>query len=301
MDVLVIGGTGLLGGPVAHGLRAAGHRVRLLVRQPEKARALLGAHFAYVAGDVGDDDAVRTAVSGCAAVHISLGGASQPAEIDRVEHRGTARVAALAAAAGAQRLTYVSGAFVEHPAAAKSPTERAKQRAESAIEASGVPFTIFRPTYFMETLPRHIRGRRALVLGRQPHRLRMLAAADFADLVCRAITSPTAAGHRFYVKGPQALTLPEALATYCAALAPGTRVSTVPLPVMAAADRLALHGTLHRTIDTMRLLHRLGEVGDSTECDAILGRCPTTLVQWCHQRTRQPPTDPPATAGPPGG
>jgi uncharacterized protein YbjT (DUF2867 family) len=295
MDVLVIGGTGLLGGPVAHGLRTAGHRVRLLVRQPEKAQALLGSDFTYVAGDVGDV-ALQAALAGCAAVHISLGGASQPAEIDRVEHRGTARVATLAAAAGVQRLTYVSGAFVEHPAAAQSPTEQAKQRAESAIVASGVPFTIFRPTYFMETLPRHIRGRRALVLGRQPHRLRMLAAADFADLVCRAITSPAAAGHRFYVKGPQALTLPEALATYCAALAPGTRVNTVPLPMMAAVDRLALHGTLRRTIETMRLLQRLGDVGDTTECDAILSPCTTTLAQWCRQQTQ-----PPAAAGPPGG
>jgi hypothetical protein len=38
---------------------------------------------------------------------------------------------------------------------------RAKWSAEHAIAASGVPYTIFRPTYFMETLPRHIRGRTA--------------------------------------------------------------------------------------------------------------------------------------------
>jgi hypothetical protein len=56
MDVLVIGGTGLLGRPVPDGPRAAGHRVRLLARQPERAQALLGPGFTYVAGDVGDDD-----------------------------------------------------------------------------------------------------------------------------------------------------------------------------------------------------------------------------------------------------
>jgi uncharacterized protein YbjT (DUF2867 family) len=45
MDVLVIGGNGLSGRPVAAGLRAAGHRVRLLVRQPEQGQARLGSDF----------------------------------------------------------------------------------------------------------------------------------------------------------------------------------------------------------------------------------------------------------------
>jgi hypothetical protein len=88
---------------------------------------------------------------------------------------------------------------------------RAKYRAEQAIRQSGVPYTIFKPTYFMETLPRHIQSRLAIVLGRQPHPLHMVAAADFARMVSRSFQMPKAANRIFFVHGPEAITIPYAL------------------------------------------------------------------------------------------
>ena len=52
--LLVLGGTGMLGGPVAHRLRADGFKVRLLARDPKKARTMFGDSFEIVAGDVTD-------------------------------------------------------------------------------------------------------------------------------------------------------------------------------------------------------------------------------------------------------
>jgi uncharacterized protein YbjT (DUF2867 family) len=69
----------------------------VLARGVERARTLLGPDFEYLAGDVDDRDAIESALEGCAGVHVSLRGASDPDELDRVEHRGTARVAELAA------------------------------------------------------------------------------------------------------------------------------------------------------------------------------------------------------------
>jgi uncharacterized protein YbjT (DUF2867 family) len=86
--------------------------------------------------------------------------------------------------------------------------------------------TIFRPTYFMETLPRQVRGGRAVVLGRQPHPFHLIAATDFARMVSRALATPESAGKRLDVHGPQALTIADALRIYCQQLAPGTRVVT---------------------------------------------------------------------------
>jgi uncharacterized protein YbjT (DUF2867 family) len=50
--VLILGGSGLLGAPVARRFRAEGYAVRLLVRDEARARRLLGDGFQYVVGDV---------------------------------------------------------------------------------------------------------------------------------------------------------------------------------------------------------------------------------------------------------
>ena len=278
--VLVIGGTGQLGAPVARQLRSDGYRVRLLARKPSAARDR-DPGLEYVPGDLDDTDALRNALAGCAAVHVSVRGGPTAEQYDRVEHRGPARVAELAALAGVGRLTYVSHMLAAPDAAA--PALRAKFHAEQAIAASAVPSTIFRPTYFMETLPRQVRGTRAVVLGRQPHRFHLLAAADFARMVSRALATPEAAGQRLDIYGPEAITIADALRTYCEQLAPGTRVVTRPLWFMTVLDRTVLRGQLRGTLELMRVLQHSGERGDPSQANQLLGAPTTTLLQWCQQ------------------
>jgi uncharacterized protein YbjT (DUF2867 family) len=153
--ILVAGGTGLLGEPVARQLLADGFQVRLLVRDRRKARSRLGEGFAYVEGDVEDGAAVDRAVRGCAGVHVSLG-AGDPQRIDRVEREGTARLAAAAARHGVARLSYLTGSLIHQEYGEKIPEHRAKLMAEEAIRRSGVPYVFFRPTYFIDNLPRHV-------------------------------------------------------------------------------------------------------------------------------------------------
>lgn len=79
--ILVVGATGLIGTPVARQLLAAGHHVRALVRDPDRARTQLGSELEYVAGSVTDSAAVDQAIRGTEAVHISLG-VEDPAQLD---------------------------------------------------------------------------------------------------------------------------------------------------------------------------------------------------------------------------
>jgi uncharacterized protein YbjT (DUF2867 family) len=215
-------------------------------------------------------------------VHLSVRGGPTAESYDRVEHRGPARVAELAALAGVGRLTYVSHTLAASDAAA--PSLRTKFHAEQAIAASAVPSTIFRPTYFMETLPRQVRGSRAVVLGRQPHPFHMVAATDFARMVSRALAVPESAGKRLDVHGPEAVTIADARRTYCERLAPGTRVVTRPLWFMTVLDRTVLGGQLRGTLELMRILQQCGERGEPNQANRLLGAPTTTLLQWCEQR-----------------
>ena len=280
--ILVVGGTGMLGQQVARQLLRDGFEVRLLARDVKRARTLLGADFGYFAGDVDDSGAIERALEGCAGVHVSLRGGSDPEELDRVEYRGTARVAELAARHDVSRLTYLSGILVAEDA--EIPGDRAKYRAEQAIHRSGVPYTIFKPTYFMETLPRHVQGRLAIVLGRQPHPLHMVAASDFARMVSRAFRTSQAANRHFFVHGPEGITIPDALRLYCSLIEPPKRVVSMPLGFMSVVDALFMRGQLRSTLQLMRVMQRVGERGDPSEANEVLGAPTTMLRQWCDKQ-----------------
>ena len=205
LTLLVVGATGALGEPVARQLLRDGYAVRLFMRDLPRAEARLGSDFEYAVGDVGDRPSIERALQGCYGVHASLQAASVES-IEQVEHQGTARIAEAAARRGVARLTYLSGylATREH---LHIPQHRAKYLAEQAIQQSGVPYTLFKPTYFMDTLPRHIQRTRAVAIGRAMPPLHMIAAEDYARMVSVAFRKPEAANRSFFIRGTEAITI----------------------------------------------------------------------------------------------
>ncbi len=68
MKVFVTGGTGFIGGAVVRQLRARGDEVVCLVRNPEKGKDAAALGCELVAGDLGDERAIREGMAGCDAV-----------------------------------------------------------------------------------------------------------------------------------------------------------------------------------------------------------------------------------------
>lgn len=286
--ILVIGATGMLGRPVAERLQAEGFAVRALVRSPERARDLLPAGIELVQGDVTQPATLARALDGCSGVHINLKGGPSAADYERIEHQGTRAVAAAARAAGVRQLTYLSS-YTIGPHSATSPESRAKWRAEQAIRESGVPFTIFRATWFMESLPLFVRGRFALLIGRQPHPLHWLAATDYARMVARSYQNPAAPGRELYLYGPEALTMREALQRYRELVAPRLTILTLPLWLTYAIGRLSGSAELQSLTSLMAYYDQHGESGDPAEAQRICGAPTTTLAEWCQQRQSATP------------
>jgi len=279
--ILVIGGTGMLGEPVARRLQADGYRVRILSRSPDKARARFGDPFEVVAGDVEDLASLDRALDGCHGVHINLPG-FPPLEVD-----GTANVARCAARAGVARLTYLSGASVCEKNAWFLLT-RAKLEAEGALRAAGVPYTIFQPTWFMEALRRFVDGRWAIVFGKGPLRYHWVAASDYARMVSRAYDTPAAVNKVFPVFGPEAYTMREALTRYCAIAYPNLRVRTVPFWLTWAIAILGRQTELRAALPILRYCEKVGEEEDPAEANALLGAPPTTREDWSREQAAGP-------------
>jgi uncharacterized protein YbjT (DUF2867 family) len=257
--ILVLGGTGMLGGPVARRLQADGFAVRLLARDPEKARAMFGDGFEIFAGDVTDRESLEGAMKGCAGVHISVGG-----PIDRLSAEN---VAALASRLGLERVTYVSGSTVSEGNRWFPMTEQ-KLMAEQAIRECGVPYTIFCPTWPMEQLPRFVLGGRATVIGTHHAPWHWFAADDLARMVSAAYQRKEAADKRLYVHGPEGLTVQVALERYCRAFHPEIEsVLVMPVDTTRAMADASDNEMLRFFAELMAYFQKVGEPGDPTEAN----------------------------------
>ncbi len=278
--VLVIGGTGMLGEPVVRSLAAAGHPVRVLSRHPERGEKRFEGVAELVPGDVDDGDSLARAMSGCGGVHLNLDGAG---DWD-LERRGALAVSERARAAGVQRISLISGASTLKQNA-WFPMTAAKLAAEEAVRGSGIAFSIFRCSMFMETLPKFVRDGRAMIMGYQPQPWQWLAARDYAAMVARAYEVPEAAGKIFHLRGPQALRMAQAVETYQRLVAPETKVTFVPFSVLRVMSWMPRHRELREVgLPLMRYFSKVGESGDPSEANALLGAPTTTLEEWCRER-----------------
>ncbi len=276
-SVLILGGTGMLGAPVVRQMLANGMAARLLTRDPKKALAMFGKSVEIVAGDATDSACLEEAVVGCDGIHVSIAG---PAERIAAEN-----AAILAGRTGLGRLTYISGATADEQNR-WFPMTGQKLEAEKAIRESGVPFTIFCPTWPMEQLPRFARGGQPLVVGDQPPPFHWFSADDLGRMIAAAYQNPDSVGKKLFIHGPEAMTIDEALERYCRRFHP--EVESIPvMPIEAARATAKSTGNemLGFFAELMAYFEAVGEMGDPAEANRLLGAPTTTLDEWLESKT----------------
>ncbi|HEX3264824.1 MAG TPA: NAD-dependent epimerase/dehydratase family protein [Candidatus Limnocylindrales bacterium] len=243
MSVAVAGGTGFVGGAIAMELHRRGHRVVVLSHRGEAGRGPLPDAIEIRDVDVTTGEGVPEALKGLDALAIALAFRNSPIEAPRrgqtfmhVDANGTEHLVAGAAFAGLKRLLYVSGAGAAPDA--KRHWFRAKWRAEVAVWASGIPFTIIRPTWIYG--PRDVSLNRFIDFAR---RLRMVPMTnggsqllapvfidDAARLAADSLEGDAAAFQVFELGGPETLSMREVIAR--ALRAAGLRRPILPGPTL---------------------------------------------------------------------
>lgn len=207
MTVLVIGGTGTVGGEIVRRLATEGAPVRVMVRSAEKAAALPGS-VEGVVGDLARPESLGQAFAGADTVFLL----TPLSETETQE--GLAAVDA-AKAAGARRLVHMS--VYRAAEAQQIPHFRSKVPIEEAVAASGIAFTILRPCtfyqndlWYQEAIFQH---------GVYPQPIGHVGVSsvdvrDIADAAVNALLRPGHEGQTCPLVGPEALTGPRIAEAY---------------------------------------------------------------------------------------
>lgn len=279
MKILIIGGTGMLGRPVAEQMAADGCDITIMSSHPEQARQVLNDKFRIVPGDVTDIESLKRAIDGHEAVYINLNSKLDPELYQRIEIEGTANVARVAAELGVKRIGNISGASSRGVETGQIFRD-AKVRAERALIESGIEYVIMRASWFYESVARFIKDGQPVILGEQPVKFGWLDSSDFAKQVSRAFQIDKAANNCFYNLGPEKMTIGDAVTRYCANFHPGTQLRVVPFEQARKVAEQNNDSAMMRSIEFFEYFSTNDEDVDQTETDRILGPNTTSLEQW---------------------
>jgi uncharacterized protein YbjT (DUF2867 family) len=229
--IVICGATGLAGSHVVRALLARGERLRLVVRDPERARRLHGDEVELVRGDHADPGVFEHALDGADALFLS--GADdrrrvvyECAAIDAAAKRGLRRVVKLSS-------------IVAEPGSPVAFWDW-HGRIEQHLRRSDVPAVALHASFFMSNLLAS--GGQVAAWGRLfapagGARIAMIDPRDVGEAAAAVLCGAGDDGVSHDLTGPAALTYPEVAAAL--SVATGRQVEFVDL-----SDEAALHGMI---------------------------------------------------------
>ena len=295
MTILVVGATGLLGRATALALLKDGKRVRAMVRDRARSADLAQAGAEIVDGDLTDPDSLERACKGAlrvfAAAHSMLGrGRYSSAQVDHVGH--SALIAA-ARGAGVARFVYTSvlGAREGHPI----DFFRTKFEIEEVLRESGLPFTILRPSAFMECHVHRFNGKLLLdkgstfLIGPATKPRNFVAVRDVVPIAVEALVTDSLVGRTIAIGGPDNLSNLDVALMYQTRARQG-KVRHLPLPAARTLATLVrpFHEGVARVLDIGLVPDdQWPEEFDPREMLAEFPRTLTTVDQFVEERVRE--------------
>jgi divinyl chlorophyllide a 8-vinyl-reductase len=275
MRVLLTGATGTIGRAAAQALLQRGHAVVALVRPGGAARAGLSAGCTVREADVLDAAAVaRDGLRGerfDAWVSCLASRTGEPADAWAVDHRAHSQLLGLVRAHGVRQVVLLSALCVQKPRLA---FQHAKLAFEAELQASGLRYSIVRPTAFFKSLSGQVArvrsGKPFLVFG--DGRLtacKPISDRDLADYLAGCLDEPARHDRILPIGGPgPALGPLDQAAMLERLLGRPVRVKHVPVKLLDAIA--AVLATLGRVLPPLRAKAELARIGRYYATESML-------------------------------
>ena len=240
--VLVVGGTGFLGGQVVDALLTRGKSVRALVRPGSDAAQLEAKGVEIARGDMMNPDSLVSAMTGADAVVTTAAGYTRHSkgdspEIDLVGNRNLAE----AASAVALR-RFVLTSILTCDQTPNVPHFWHKKLAEDRLEELAVPFVALRPGAFLNQVAQvggdpFTKGRLRW-FGSPRTSLTFVLTSDVAEYLATAVDADAAPAERIDIGWDRPVAMQDIADIATRLLDKPIKVRSVPAPVIQLAGRV---------------------------------------------------------------
>jgi uncharacterized protein YbjT (DUF2867 family) len=278
--ILITGSTGKTGGEVARQLGAASIPFRTVVRNPDKVKEIEALGAEVFVGDVADKAILEKALDGVEKAFLVLPNVEEQLILEK-------QFTDVAVAAGVKHLAYLSS--LESVPESTNPITRNHVAAETHIRASGITWTMLRPTFFMqmfEGMAARIRDTDKIVMPAGNGTVSTTDLRDVGELVVQILTKPGHENKSYDLTGPELLTFTEIAAEFSSVL--GRTIEYVDQPMeefRAVLKKINMSDWRSDAVCKELEAISAGSIDHTTETLAeLLGRPPTSLAQFIRDR-----------------
>jgi uncharacterized protein YbjT (DUF2867 family) len=274
--ILITGATGNISSGILSNLEATGHKLRALVRNPEKAEALGKRGMDVRIGDLEKPWTLGPVFEGADTVWLL----TPPGPRAPEQSSNGLWAARQAGATHIVRMSAVNAAF-------NAPTINSRLHAlsDAEVAASGIPYTILKPHFFAQNLMMSagsVAQEGTMYMAMGEGKLGIIDSRDISDFAAHVLTHAGHEGKTYTLTGPASMNLHQVAEAVGKGI--GKPVKYIPVPVEAAQQAMTRNGLDPWMVNFMTdyLNAYSANWGDLATGDfqAVTGKAPRSIEQF---------------------
>ncbi|MFM8739291.1 MAG: SDR family oxidoreductase [Cytophagales bacterium] len=216
--VAIVGATGMLGQPVTKEFINEGYEVTLLVRNLAKAKKIFASRARLIEGDLRDKEKIKRLLDGQEFLYLNLSVEQKSNNSGfQPERDGLDTILSIAEECAIKRLGYLSSLvhFYQGQNGFKWWVFDIKKNAVEKIKNSGIVYSIFYPSTFMESFDKgaYRQGNKIALAGRSDHKMFLIAGGDYGKQVIKSFQLNNGSND-YFIQGQEGFTAAEAAKFY---------------------------------------------------------------------------------------
>jgi NAD(P)H dehydrogenase (quinone) len=282
--ILITGATGQLGGAVIQQLleKMPANQLVVFVRDAEKAAHLREKGVNLRVGTYDDIESIDRAMPGVDTV-LLIAGTDEEKRVQQHQH-----VVDAAKRAGVRRIAYTSRALKDRTTLVNQLMDGHFQT-EDYIRASGLPYTLFRNTLYMDAIPQFVGGEtvfeRGIVVPARQGRVAFALRSEMGEAIANALVTDDTRSHTYTLTGSESYSFDDVAAALT--MLSGKTVAYTPIDPVVFENQLTGRGLpeviARRVTGFITDIANGQEDAIHTDMAELLGRKPMALSEGLAQ------------------